>query len=186
MTRDRLKEINFNPRFPWNLQIGAVPRKLAVAVNAPCFGCQSSGDVITFLMKIDHLTFSETVERLADRIGYALRYDQNSTGPTITSGVRLRLISAHSEAAKFYQEQLNTSQQGQLGRELLSKRGFDKAACQQFGVGYSPNEWDGLTKHLRGLGYSIDELETAGLSKMGERGPIDRFRNRLMWPIKDI
>ncbi len=151
-----------------------------------CFGCQSSGDVITFLMKIDHLTFTETVERLADRIGYPLRYDDNSSGAGLSSGVRLRLISAHSQAAKFYQEQLNTSQQAQFGRELLSKRGFDKTACQQFGVGYSPAEWDGLTEHLRALGYSIEELETAGLSKMGERGPIDRFRNRLMWPIRDI
>ena len=154
-----------------------------------CFGCQTGGDVIAFLMKIDHLTFTETVERLADRIGYTLRYDESSSpssGPVVTSGTRARLIAAHVEAAKFYQEQLNTSPDAAHGRELLTKRGFDKAACQQFGVGYSPDEWDGLTKHLRGLGYSIDELELAGLSKMGQRGPIDKFRNRLMWPIKDI
>jgi DNA primase len=140
-------------------------------------------------MKIDHLTFTETIERLADRIGYTLRYEESSSpssGPVVTSGTRARLIAAHGEAAKFYQEQLNTSPHAAHGRELLTKRGFDKAACLQFGVGYSPDEWDGLTKHLRGLGYSIDELELAGLSKMGQRGPIDKFRNRLMWPIKDI
>ena len=154
-----------------------------------CFGCQTGGDVIAFLMKIDHLTFTETIERLADRIGYTLRYEESnspSAGPVVTSGTRNRLIAAHAEAAKFYQEQLNTSPTAAHGRELLTKRGFDKAACEQFGVGYSPDEWDGLTKHLRGLGYSIDELELAGLSKMGQRGPIDKFRNRLMWPIKDI
>ena len=151
-----------------------------------CFGCQTGGDVIAFLMKIDHLTFTETIERLADRIGYTLRYDENSSGPAVTSSIRNRLISAHAEAAKFYQELLNTSPTAAHGRELLTKRGFDKAACQQFGVGYSPDEWDGLTKHLRALGYTIDELEMAGLSKMGQRGPIDKFRNRLMWPIKDI
>ena len=154
-----------------------------------CFGCQTGGDVIAFLMKIDHLTFTETIERLADRIGYTLRYEESSSpssGPVVTSGTRARLIAAHGEAAKFYQEQLNTSPNAAHGRELLTKRGFDKAACLQFGVGYSPDEWDGLTKHLRGLGYSIDELELAGLSKMGQRGPIDKFRNRLMWPIKDI
>ena len=154
-----------------------------------CFGCQTGGDVIAFLMKIDHLTFTETIERLADRIGYTLRYEESnspSSGPVVTSGTRNRLIAAHAEAAKFYQEQLNTSPDAAHGRELLTKRGFDKAACQQFGVGYSPDEWDGLTKHLRTLGYSIDELELAGLSKMGQRGPIDKFRNRLMWPIKDI
>lgn len=151
-----------------------------------CFGCQTGGDVIAFLMKIDHLTFTETIERLADRIGYTLRYDENSSGPVVTSSIRNRLISAHSDAAKFYQELLNTSPSATHARELLTKRGFDKAACEQFGVGYSPDEWDGLTKHLRSLGYTIDELELAGLSKMGQRGPIDKFRNRLMWPIKDI
>ncbi|MEY4232606.1 MAG: hypothetical protein RL144_806 [Actinomycetota bacterium] len=151
-----------------------------------CFGCQTGGDVIAFLMKIDHLTFAETIERLADRIGYTLRYDEGSSGPVVTSGARSRLISANLEASKFYQEQLNTSQGAAHGRELLTKRGFDKAACDQFGVGYAPDEWDGLTKHLRTLGYTIDELELAGLSKMGQRGPIDRFRNRLTWPIRDI
>ncbi|MTA87271.1 MAG: DNA primase, partial [Actinobacteria bacterium] len=151
-----------------------------------CFGCQTGGDVIAFLMKIDHLTFTETIERLADRIGYTLRYDEGSSGPVVTSGARSRLISANGEAAKFYQEQLNTSPGAAHGRELLTKRGFDKSACDQFGVGYAPDEWDGLTKHLRALGYTIDELELAGLSKMGQRGPIDRFRNRLTWPIRDI
>jgi DNA primase len=151
-----------------------------------CFGCQTGGDVIAFLMKIDHLSFSETVERLADRIGYTLRYEEGSSGVSAPAGQRSRLISAHAEAAKFYQEQLNTSPGAAHGRELLTKRGFDKAACQQFGVGYAPDEWDGLTKHLRELGYTIEELEVGGLSKMGQRGPIDKFRNRLMWPIRDI
>jgi DNA primase len=68
----------------------------------------------------------------------------------------------------------------------MTKRGFDKSACETFGVGYAPDEWDGLTKFLRAEGFTIDELETAGLSKMGQRGPIDKFRNRLTWPIRDI
>ena len=152
-----------------------------------CFGCQTGGDVIAFLMKIDHLTFTETIERLADRMGYTLRYDEGGPStPTFSAGARSRLIAANTEAARFYQEQLNTSPNAAHGRDLLTKRGFDKAACQQFGVGFAPDEWDALTKHLRAQGYSIDELETAGLSKMGQRGPIDRFRNRLTWPIKDI
>jgi len=152
-----------------------------------CFGCQTGGDVIAFLMKIDHLTFTETIERLADRMGYTLRYDEGgSSTPAFSAGARSRLIAANTEAARFYQEQLNTSPDAAHGRDLLTKRGFDKAACMQFGVGFAPDEWDALTKHLRVQGYSIDELETAGLSKMGQRGPIDRFRNRLTWPIKDI
>ena len=151
-----------------------------------CFGCQTGGDVIAFLMKIDHLTFTETIERLADRLGYTLRYEEGgSYAPTFSAGARSRLIAANTEAAKFYQEQLNAPAAAH-GRDLLTKRGFDKAACMQFGVGFAPDEWDGLTKHLRAMDYTIDELETAGLSKMGQRGPIDRFRNRLTWPIRDI
>lgn len=151
-----------------------------------CFGCQTGGDVIAFLMKIDHLTFTETIERLADRLGYALRYEEGgSSTPGFSAGARSRLVTANVEAAKFYQDRLN-SPAAQHGRDLLTKRGFDKAACIQFGVGFAPDEWDSLTNHLRALGYTIDELETGGLSKMGQRGPIDRFRNRLTWPIKDI
>ncbi len=152
-----------------------------------CFGCQTGGDVIAFLMKIDHLTFTETIERLADRMGYTLRYDEGGPStPAFSVGARSRLITANTEAARFYQEQLNTSPDAAHGRDLLTKRGFDKDACMKFGVGFAPDEWDALTKHLRAQGYSIDELETAGLSKMGQRGPIDRFRNRLTWPIRDI
>ena len=151
-----------------------------------CFGCQTGGDVIAFLMKIDHLSFTETIERLADRMGYTLRYEEYAGGEKAPVGNRSRLVAAHAEAAKFYQNLLNTSADAAIGRELLTKRGFDRAACEAFGVGYAPNSWDGLTKHLRALNFTIDELELAGLSKMGERGPIDKFRNRLMWPIRDI
>ncbi len=151
-----------------------------------CFGCQVGGDVIAFVMKIDHLSFTETVERLADRIGYTLRYDENSSGKSTPPGQRSRLIAANAAAAKYYQGQLNETPGAQFGRDLLTKRGFDKAACATFEVGYAPDEWDALTKFLRTQGFTIDELEVAGLSKMGQRGPIDRFRNRLMWPIRDI
>ncbi len=151
-----------------------------------CFGCQTGGDVIAFLMKIDHLTFTETIERLADRLGYALRYEEGSGNvPTFSAGARSRLIAANTQAAKFYQEQLNGPNAAH-GRELLTMRGFDRAACQQFGVGFAPDEWDALTAHLRKLDFTGDELENAGLSKMGQRGMIDRFRNRLTWPIRDI
>ena len=149
-----------------------------------CFGCGVGGDVIDFMMKTDHLSFTETIERLASQIGYTLRYEEG--GPTQPTSQRSRLYAANAAAAKFYQDLLNTSPDAAHGRDLLTKRGFDKAACDAFGVGYAPNGWDGLTKHLRAAGFTIDELEEAGLSKMGERGPIDKFRNRVMWPIKDI
>jgi DNA primase len=150
-----------------------------------CFGCGVGGDVIAFLMKMDHLSFSEAVERLADRIGYTLRYDgtNTNTGPSIN---RSRLVSANVAAMNFYREQLNLPGSAQVGRDFLQKRGFDKAAAETFGVGYAPDEWDGLYKHLKNLGFTDSELSLAGLSKDGTKGPIDRYRNRLVWPIKDI
>lgn len=150
-----------------------------------CFGCQVGGDVIAFVMKMDHLTFTETIERLAERIGYQLTYEQGGGGTKAPSGQRSRLIAAHAAAVTFYQEQLQLPEAAH-GRDLLLKRGFDRAACESFEVGYSPDEWDGLTKFLRNKGFTVEELTLAGLSKEGQKGPIDRFRNRLMWPIRDI
>ncbi len=150
-----------------------------------CFGCQTGGDVIAFVMKIDHLTFTETIERLAERIGYQLTYDQSSGGTKALAGQRSRLITAHVEAVAFYKDQLQLPEAAHA-RDLLIKRGFDRAACESFEVGYSPDDWDSLTKYLRAKGFTVEELTLAGLSKEGQKGPIDRFRNRLMWPIRDI
>ena len=151
-----------------------------------CFGCQVGGDVISFLMKIDHLSFTETVERLADRIGYPLRYEEGGGASKQIPGMRARLVEANRLSALFYQEQLATSPSAQVGREFLVARNFDAEAAKHFAVGYAPDEWDALTKHLRGKGFSVDELIVAGLSQEGQRGPIDRFRHRLIWPIKDM
>ena len=149
-----------------------------------CFGCQVGGDVIAFIMKIEHLTFMETVERLADRIGYTLRYESSgsSSGPVIN---RSRLVAANNAAAIFYQEQIQLPA-AQHGRDFLTKRGFDRDAAKSFNVGYAPDEWDGLYKHLKGQGFSDEELTLAGLIKEGSKGQIDRYRNRLIWPVKDI
>ena len=150
-----------------------------------CFGCQTGGDVIAFLMKLEHLTFTETVERLAERIGYQLTYD--SSGPSTPGINRSRLVAANTAAAKFYQEELAKAGPAQVGRDFLNGRGFDRSAADLFGVGYAPDEWDALYKHLTGLGYTDTELNTAGLIKEGSRGGfIDRYRNRLLWPVKDI
>ncbi|NCW94163.1 MAG: DNA primase [Actinobacteria bacterium] len=149
-----------------------------------CFGCQSGGDVIAFVMKIDHLTFTEVVEKLAERIGYQLSYEAGSAGSAPT-GKRSRLVAANAAAARFYQEQLK-SPEALLGRDFLEKRGFDGESLRSFGVGFAPKEWDALTKALRAEGFTIEELTLAGLIKEGQRGPIDRFRYRLVWPIHDI
>ncbi|MBY8844792.1 DNA primase [Streptomyces sp. SP2-10] len=151
-----------------------------------CFGCQEGGDTITFVMKVDHLSFSEAVERLAAQAGITLRYEEGGYNPAHQRGERIRLVEAHKIAAQWYAEQLATSPEAETGRVFLAERGFDQAAAVHFGVGYSPQGWDHLTRYLRGKGFTDKELTLSGLSQEGRRGPIDRFRGRLMWPIRDI
>ncbi|GGS44389.1 DNA primase [Streptomyces cinerochromogenes] len=151
-----------------------------------CFGCQEGGDTITFVMKVDHLSFSEAVERLAAQAGITLRYEEGGYNPAHQRGERIRLVEAHKIAAQWYAEQLATSAEAETGRIFLAERGFDQAAAVHFGVGYSPQGWDHLTRYLRGKGFTDKELLVSGLAQEGRRGPIDRFRGRLMWPIRDI
>ncbi|MEU3773228.1 DNA primase [Streptomyces sp. NPDC032472] len=152
-----------------------------------CFGCQAGGDTLDFIMKIDHLSFSEAVERLAAQAGITLRYEEGGyTAGTSGRGERIRLVEAHKAAAQFYIDQLG-SPEAEIARRFLAERGFDQAAAEHFSVGYSPAGWDHLTRFLRGRGFSDRELITSGLSQDSRSGkPIDRFRGRLMWPIRDI
>ncbi|WP_330296293.1 DNA primase [Streptomyces sp. NBC_00503] len=152
-----------------------------------CFGCQAGGDTLDFVMKIDHLSFSEAVERLAGLAGITLRYEEGGyTAGTSGRGERIRLVEAHKAAALFYMEQLGSAE-AEIGRKFLAERGFDQAAAAHFSVGYSPAGWDHLTRFLRGKGFSDKELITSGLAQDSRSGkPIDRFRGRLMWPIRDI
>ncbi|MFK4274118.1 DNA primase, partial [Streptomyces milbemycinicus] len=150
-----------------------------------CFGCQEGGDTVDFIMKIDHLSFAETIERLASQAGITLRYEEGGYTPGRQQGERTRLVEAHKVAAQFYIEQLERPE-AEIGRAFLAGRGFDQAAAQHFGVGYSPAGWDHLVRFLRGRGFTDKELILSGLAQEGRRGPIDRFRGRLMWPIRDI
>ncbi|MDK1473927.1 DNA primase [Streptomyces sp. 549] len=150
-----------------------------------CFGCQEGGDTLDFVRKVDHLSFSEAVERLAAQAGITLRYEEGGYGRASQQGERTRLVEAHRAAAAYYAEQLD-SPEAEIGRRFLDERGFDKAAAEHFGVGYSPAGWDHLTRFLRGRGFTDKELILSGISQDGRRGPIDRFRGRLMWPIRDI
>ncbi|HEX2893814.1 MAG TPA: DNA primase [Marmoricola sp.] len=149
-----------------------------------CFGCGAGGDVIKFVMEIDGLGFTETVERLAEKTGVQLRYVDG--GPQRPSGgpQRPRLIEAHKLAAAWYAEQLTTPD-AMAARQFLAERGFDQAAAATFGVGFSPRGGDDLVKHLRQQGFRDDELVTSGLAGDNNRGLYDRFRGRLMWPIRD-
>ncbi|CDR10078.1 DNA primase [Streptomyces iranensis] len=150
-----------------------------------CFGCQEGGDTVDFIMKIDHLSFAETIERLASQSGITLRYEEGGYTPGRQQGERTRLVEAHKAAAQFYVEQLDRPE-AEIGRKFLAERGFDQAAAQHFGVGYSPAGWDHLVRFLRGRGFTDQELILSGLAQESRRNPIDRFRGRLMWPIRDI
>ncbi len=150
-----------------------------------CFGCQEGGDVIAFVRKIDALQFNEAVEKLAAKYGIQLRYEEGTAAPNRQQGQRQRLLDAHSAAAGFFQKQL-ASPEAQTGRTFLEAKGFDSAAAAHFGVGYAPKGWDHLFAHLRSLGFSQEELLTAGLLSQGQRGVYDRFRGRLVWPIRDL
>jgi len=150
-----------------------------------CFSCTAGGDVIKFVQSIENLTFTEAVERLAARAGVELRYEQGGYVPGQESSVRRRLIEAHKQAKDFYSERIRADS-GRVAREFLAERGFELADAEKFGVGYSPAAWDELTRHLRGRGFTDDELTRAGLARQGRRGLIDMFRGRLMWPIRDL
>lgn len=114
-----------------------------------------------------------------------MRYEEGGYNPSHQRGERIRLIEAHKAAAEFYAKQLD-GPEAETGRRFLAERGFDQAAATHFGIGYSPVGWDHLTRYLRGQGFTDKELITSGLAQDGRRGPVDRFRGRLMWPIRDI
>jgi len=150
-----------------------------------CFGCGEGGDVINFVQRVDHLSFAETIEKLAEKSGVQLRYVEGGAGVNKHQGVRTRLVDAHKAAATFYREQLSTPA-AQVGRDFLSSRGFDAAVAERFGVGFAPKSWDALLSHLRGKGFNDEELLAGGLVSQGNRGVYDRFRGRLVWPIRDL
>ncbi|MFJ4265684.1 DNA primase [Paenarthrobacter nicotinovorans] len=151
-----------------------------------CFGCGEDGDAISFIQKMDHSSFHEAVEKLAARIGYELRYEDGGTGPSREEvGKRQRLLDAHKIADEYFRAQLLTPGAAEA-RNFLDGRGFDRAAAEHFSVGYAPQGWDSLLKHLRGRGFTDAELKLTGMFSEGNRGIYDRFRGRLIWPIRDI
>jgi len=147
-----------------------------------CFGCGEGGDVYKFIQQLDQLSFTEAVEKLAARIGFELSYEEGGASPEL--GQKSRVLEANNAAALFYQEQLMTDA-AIPGREFLKGRGFDKAAAEQFGIGFAPKGWNGLFDHLTKKGFTIEELVTAGLVTKSDRGAYDKFRGRLIWPIRD-
>ncbi|WP_336645683.1 DNA primase [Microbacterium sp. USHLN186] len=148
-----------------------------------CFGCGASGDVYSFLREMDHVSFTEAVERLAARVGYSLHYADGGAAPE-TSG-RSRLYAANTAAGEYFRAQL-LSAEAESARRFLGERGFDAGAAAHFGVGYAPRGWDNMLKALTAKGFTRDELTAAGLVSAGQRGVYDRFRGRVVWPIRDV
>ncbi|HSS66935.1 MAG TPA: DNA primase [Nocardioidaceae bacterium] len=151
-----------------------------------CFSCQEGGDVFTFVQKIEGVGFTEAVERLAGRFGVDLRYDDDGANrPRRQPGERARLVEANRLAAEYYADRLLSDEAGP-GRDFLSERGFDRGNAEHFNIGFAPRSGDALYKHLRQKGFADQELVTSGLVGSSGRGPYDRFRGRLLWPIREL
>ncbi|MBT5431442.1 MAG: DNA primase [Micrococcales bacterium] len=145
-----------------------------------CFGCGAGGDVYKFIQEIESISFAEAITRLADKVGYQLNFEQG----TEEGSTRSRLLALNKFAAEFYQEQLSGNE-GEAGRDFLVSRGFHEAACHNFGIGYAPKGWQNLIDAATKQGYELAELVTAGLAMESDKGGYDRFRGRVLWPIRD-
>ncbi|CAN5890823.1 DNA primase [soil metagenome] len=151
-----------------------------------CFGCGQGGDVFTFLQQIEGLSFVEAAEKLAARFGVELRYTEGGPRGGGDHGQRQRLVEANRLAQQFYAAQLAENAEAVPARQFLAERGFDREVAAQFAVGYAPRSGEALLRHLRGRDLRDDDLVTAGLVGRSSRGLYDRFRGRLLWPIREL
>jgi DNA primase len=146
-----------------------------------CFGCGEHGDIFTFVMKRDGLDFREALSRLAERAGVEL-----SASGAREDRRRKRLREALEAAIAWYREVLRQARVAEPARRYLAERGFTEETIDRFGIGFAPDSWDALVKRLAARGFSSEEMVSAGLASMGQRGrPVDRFRGRIMIPIRD-
>lgn len=147
-----------------------------------CFGCGAGGDAITFLKKIENLDYLDAVKTLAQRAG--LQMPQEGFDDSLSKR-RRRILEMNREAARFYHSVLLSSE-GKVGYDYYIGRALSAATINHFGLGFAPNQWDALLKHMRAKGYQPAELVDAGLARKGQKGYYDNFRNRVMTPIIDV
>ena len=147
-----------------------------------CFGCGAGGDAITFLKKIENLDYLDAVKTLAQRAG--LQMPQEGFDDSLSKR-RRRILEMNREAASFYHSVL-LSPEGKVGYDYYIGRALSAATINHFGLGFAPNQWDALLKHMRTKGYQPAELVDAGLARKGQKGYYDNFRNRVMTPIIDV
>ena len=146
-----------------------------------CFGCGEGGDVFTFLEKMEGWGFREVLEELAKRVGIKLKRFE----PTGQSRVREKILEINKLTAKFYAHLLTKHEAGEVARQYLAKRSIKRPIWEKFELGFAPDSWDKTIGFLKSRGFSIDDLSVAGLAIAGRKGFYDRFRNRLMFPLKD-
>ncbi len=147
-----------------------------------CFGCGAGGDAIGFIKRIENLDYMDAVKLLADRVGLQIPNDSYDDS---LSKKRRRVLEVNREAAKFFHSYM-MSPDGEDGLNYFLNRGLTKKTINKFGLGYAPNSWNLLLRHLRSKGFTIDEMRLAGLVKAGEKNHYDIFRNRVMTPIIDV
>lgn len=147
-----------------------------------CFGCGAGGDAITFLKKIENLDYLDAIKTLTQRAG--LQMPQEGFDDSLSKR-RRRILEMNREAARFYHSVL-LSPEGKVGYDYYIGRALSAATINHFGLGFAPNQWDALLKHMRAKGYQPAELVDAGLARKGQKGYYDNFRNRVMTPIIDV
>jgi DNA primase len=151
-----------------------------------CFGCQRGGDHIAFVRETENLDFAAAVETLADRYGVRLEYEQSSPAEERRRAERGRLLRLLEDAAGFYERYLWESDEAAPARDYLAERGIAEATARDHRLGFSPSAWDRVCAAALAKGFTAAELGQAGLSGRGRRGPVDRFRGRLMFPLADV
>ena len=148
-----------------------------------CFGCGAGGDAIGFVKRIENLDYIDAVKALAQRAGIQMP-DDNSYDDSLAKK-RRKILEINRESAKFFNSYM-MSDAGRAGHNYFLNRGLSEKTIKRFGLGFAPDSWDGLLKHLKGLGFSISDMEAAGVIKKGQKGYYDIFRNRVMTPIIDV
>jgi DNA primase len=153
-----------------------------------CFGCNTGGNVFSFLMKQEGLSFPEAVRRLANRCGVDVPNKQLSSDQKRRISERENLFDINRRAGDLYHRNLLSGRAGQIARDYLSKRGFSQHTIETFKLGYALDSWDHLLKYFSNRRISVRLLEKSGLilARKNKSGHYDRFRNRIMFPIFDV
>ena len=147
-----------------------------------CFGCGAAGDCVGFTRKIDNLDYIDAVKSLAQRAGMQMPEDGYDDS---LSKKRRTILEINRETARFYHSYM-MSEEGKVGLQYFLDRGLSLKTIKHFGLGYAPNSWDSLIKHLKSLGYNPSDMLAAGVVRKGEKSYYDYFRNRVMFPIIDV